>query len=106
MTDKAKANLYNFLGIPVAGLAVLGAFLIRDQPSIPGILLLSLSGVGMFVLTILSIAMNRCPHCKDLINLAGPSAFCPRCGEWIPFHEDDPPPAKQESTRTSVPRKR
>ena len=42
------------------------------------------------VLGVLFLATSRCPNCRRYIDLRGGSAFCPRCGHWIPTHEGEP----------------
>jgi hypothetical protein len=92
MTAKARANLYYYAAI---SLGFLGAVTIAiGRASSSG----ALTGLGVILivsfvlLSAIGLTTNRCPHCRRYIDLRGPSAYCPRCGQWIPAREGEAMP--------------
>jgi hypothetical protein len=93
MTVKARANLYYYSGLAFGFLGAPAWVVGRGTGSsiLTAIAVALLLGFG--VLSALSLVTSRCPHCRRLIDLRGSSAFCSRCGGWIPLQEWDVPPA-------------
>ena len=92
MTPKMRANLLYYAGIAamLPPIVFLGPGIANDNGVLTAVGALSV--IAFVVLAGASLAASRCPHCRRLINLAGPSAFCPRCGKWNGLHEDSQPP--------------
>ena len=57
----------------------------------------AISVVAFIMTGIYSVSSNFCPHCGQSTNMAGPSAYCPKCGEWIPFGDNDKAPSKKKN---------
>lgn len=93
MTPKAKVNLYFYGGLFVnfTGLAVFSTLAWADYPSwlVWGIGAASVL-IG-FPFTFGSTFIG-CPHCGSWQDLRGPSAYCTRCGQWIPFFKNGKKP--------------
>ena len=92
VTPKYRQNLYHYVGVGLMLLALVGLGLGTRGDN----RLLTAVGVtaviAFLVLAGLSIADSRCPYCGRFIDLRGPGAYCPRCGEWLALHDGDAPP--------------
>jgi hypothetical protein len=95
MTPKLRENIYHIAGI-VLMLAAPFSLGIGYQHGNPALTLVGVVAlVGLVALAVLSIVTSRCPHCDRHIDLRGGSAFCPRCGQWLPLREGELPPERQ-----------
>ena len=92
MTPKGRANVWYYsalaLGCAAAFMFALGRASSSDGLRAAGALLI----FGFVALAVYNIAISRCPHCRRQIRMRGGSAYCPRCGGWIPLQEWDSPP--------------
>ena len=92
MTPKMRANVLYYAGIPamLPPVVFLGLGIRGDSWTLTTLGVLFV--IAFVVLAGASLVTSRCPHCGRFINLAGPSAFCPRCGKWNGLYEDSQPP--------------
>jgi hypothetical protein len=99
VTPRGRANANYYAGLAlctVGGITVLlGRARSSDIIFAVGVILLA----GYVALAVFGLATSRCPHCRRHIDLRGSSAYCPRCGRWIPAHEGDAPPPDSSRVR-------
>lgn len=72
--------------------AGLAAYLAKTYPGIVSMGFLVITVLGFVVLAGYSLLNSRCPRCSRYMNLAGPGAYCPHCGVWIPYQEGETKP--------------
>ena len=94
MTPKARANLYYYGGLPVC---FLGAVMLAVGRAVSSDVFTGF-GATLIVLWVavsaIGLATSQCPHCRRFIDLRGRSAYCVRCGRWIPAHEGESGPIR------------
>ena len=89
MTPKGRANFryYRSLGLCALGFLILS---IGWQRSYVLVAIGATCIAAYGVVGIVFLFTSRCPHCQRFVDLRGGSAYCPRCGRWIPTREDEP----------------
>jgi hypothetical protein len=89
MTPKGRANFYYYTAIALCAVGGVIAAIGWDRSNV--IVAVGATFIAAYVvLGVISLATSRCPYCRRYIDLRGGSAYCPRCGHWIPAHEGEP----------------
>jgi tRNA(Ile2) C34 agmatinyltransferase TiaS len=91
MTPRGRANALYYGGLALCAAGGLALGIERVHPSDSLFAIGAALIVGFVALAAFSLASSRCPHCRRYIDLRGRSAYCPRCGKWIPSREGDLP---------------
>jgi hypothetical protein len=94
MTPKLRENLYHIAGIVLMLAAPFSLGIGYQHGSLVLTVLGVVASITLVVLAVVSVAASRCPHCHRHIDLRGGSAFCPRCGQWLPLRQGDLPPER------------
>ena len=93
MTPKGRANFYYYTGIALCaggfGIAAFGWGRSNLLVAVGATCIAAYVALG-----VISLATSRCPNCRRYIDLRGGSAYCPRCGDWIPAREDEAIPQR------------
>jgi hypothetical protein len=89
MTPKGRTNFYYYTGV---ALCVVGGVIVAIGWERSNVLVaVGATCIAAFVaLAVIGMATSRCPTCRRYIDLRGGSAYCPRCGHWIPAREGEP----------------
>jgi hypothetical protein len=87
VTPKYRQNLYHYVGIGLMLPIIVGLGIGIRHGSGFLITVGVIALLAELVIAGVSLATSRCPHCDRFIDLRGRSAYCPRCGQWLPLRE-------------------
>lgn len=84
MTNRKLANILHYSSVTLLALGLPGVLKGWERGN-PFLLVVGSIFSLIAIVMLIRLIGLKCPHCNKRIDFGWRSAYCPKCGEWVPF---------------------